>query len=293
MKVVGFGGRSSKSGRPRLRLEKLEAIVNTQQEQIRMISQRCSQLQEETEALRECLTASGALAPARFLASIHRRRFAEVIKQHPSHWPGSLETVVLNQELALATASCAGAACIPPLSAACRALRRGVGSLLAEHPALFPAQLYAVGGADDSGEALRSVERFDSVSCLWESVATLCEARESCAVVSNNGVLYALGGLNSSAQCLASVEYFCPVSGRWETLPSMRTARVASVAVAVGGQIYVMGGRDGFHSLDSAECYNPKTQAWRVLPPLRSARFGAAASAIGGRIVVLGGKRGW
>lgn len=38
--------------------------------------------------------ASGALAPVRFLARLHRRRFAEVIKRHPGPWPGSLDAVM-------------------------------------------------------------------------------------------------------------------------------------------------------------------------------------------------------
>lgn len=291
MKMSTPGDCTRRLGRPQS-LHKLEALAKRQQVQIGALSRRQSQLREEAEALRECLTASGALAPARFLASLHRRRFEEVIRQHPSHWPGSLETVILNQELALATATSAGAACVMPLATACRALHRGVGSLLEEHPHLFPTQLYAVGGADDLAETLRSVERFDSASCVWEPVAPLREARESCAVVAANGSLYVLGGLSSSAQCLDTAEHFNPAMGRWESLPPMNRARVAAAAVSAGGQVYVMGGRDGFQSLASAERYNPNSKTWQVLPPLRSARFGAAAAALSGRVFVVGGKGG-
>lgn len=273
-------------------LEHLRTLVKAQQAQITSLCRRHAQLREEGEVLRECLEASGALAPVRFLASLHRRRFAEVIKRHPGPWPGSLDLVMQVRELALATAAHAGAATVAPLAAASRALHSGVGSMLSEFPALFPSQVYAIGGADDGSETLGSVERFDSASCAWEPMAPLAEPRESCASVAANGVIYVLGGVNGSGQCLASVERFRPQAGQWESLPAMRSARGAAAAVAMAGLVYVVGGRDGFQSLDSAERYDPACCRWEFLPPLRSARFGAAAAVLGGSIYLLGGKGG-
>ncbi|CAE8595496.1 unnamed protein product, partial [Polarella glacialis] len=152
--------------------QQLKVLVKCQQSQLTAMSRRQVQMREEGEALRECLEASGALAPVRFLASLHRRRFAEVIKRHPGPWPGSLATVVQIRELALATAASAGAASVAPLAAASRALRGGVGSMLSDFPSLFPSQVYAIGGADARADTLCSVERFDSRSCAWEAVAS-------------------------------------------------------------------------------------------------------------------------
>lgn len=273
-------------------LDHLRVLVKAQQAQISSLSRRHAQLREEGEALRECLEASGALAPVRFLASLHRRRFAEVIKRHPGPWPGSLDLVMQVRELALATAAHAGAATVAPLAAASRALRGGVGSMLSEFPALFPSQVYAIGGADEGAETLGSVERFDSASCVWEAMPPLLQPRESCASVAANGMIYVLGGVNAAAQCLASVERFRPQVGQWEALPPMRSSRGAAAAVAIAGQVYVVGGRDGFQSLDSAERLDPVTRRWEALPALRSARFGAAAAVLGGCIYVLGGKGG-
>ncbi|CAJ1377354.1 unnamed protein product [Effrenium voratum] len=281
-----------KQHRSRLQvLEQLKATVKCQQTQMSVLSRRQMQLREEGEALRECLEASGALAPVRFLASLHRRRFAEVIKRHPGPWPGSLDAVVQIRELALATAAGAGAASVAPLAAASRALRGGVGSMLSEFPALFPSQVYAIGGAD-AGETLSSVEKFDSKSCVWESLSPMLEPRESCAAVAVNSMIYVLGGINGEAQCLNSVEGFSPVTGMWEALPPMRHARAASAAVACAGQVYVIGGRDGFQSLDTVERFDPACRRWRLQPSLRGARLGAAAAVLGVRIYVVGGKGG-
>lgn len=275
-------------------IEQLQAAVKIQQSQISQLCRCQAQLREESEALRECLEASGALAPVRFLASLHRRRFAEVLQRHPGPWPGSLETVIQIRELALATTAHAGAASVSPLAGASRALRGGVGTVLSEFPALFPSQVYAIGGADDSAETLGSVERFDSASCIWEPVGSLPEPRESCAAVAANNMIYVLGGVSAAAQCLSTVERFNPPTGRWERAASMLCARGSAAAVAVGGQVYAVGGRDGFQSLDSVERLDITTcrSRWELQPPLRSARFGAAAAILGGRVYVLGGKGG-
>lgn len=273
-------------------LSQLRATVRSQQAQIAALSRRQVQLREEGEALRECLEASGALAPVRFLASLHRRRFAEVRKRHAGPWLGCLDSVMQIRELAFATAAHAGAASVTPLAAASRAFHGGVGGMLSEFPALFPSQVYAIGGADDSAEALTSVERFDSASCAWEYVAPLREARESCAAVAANGVIYVLGGVTGGAQCLASVECLSPQTGSWVQMPSMQYAREALAAVAIVGQVYAVGGRDGFQSLDSAERLDPGARRWEPLPAMCFARFGASAAALGGFVYVIGGKVG-
>lgn len=100
--------------------------------------------------------ASGVLAPARFSASLHRRRFAEAIRRHPSPWPGSLDSVVQIRELALAMAAHAGAASVLPLAATSRTLRNGVGGMLSDFPALFPSQVSSDGGGVSGPGALET-----------------------------------------------------------------------------------------------------------------------------------------
>ena len=68
----------------------------TQEVKIAALSRKQQQLGEEGEALRECLEASGALAPVRFLANLHRRKFAETLQRQPGPWPGSLHTIMQN-----------------------------------------------------------------------------------------------------------------------------------------------------------------------------------------------------
>jgi len=275
-------------------IEHLTACVKNQQSQITQLCRRQAQLREEAEVLRECLEASGALAPIRFLASLHRRRFVDVVHRHPGEWPGSLDAVIQIRELALATTAHAGVASVSHLAGASRAMRGGVGTMISELPALFPSQVYAIGGADDGANALGSVERFDSARCAWEPVGPLSEPRESCAAVAANNMIFVLGGVNE-AQCLNTVERFSPKTNRWDRVASMQCARSSLSAVAVAGQVYALGGRDGFQSsLDSVERFDviALRGRWELQPQLRSGRFGTAAAVLGGRIYVVGGKDG-
>eukprot|EP00427_Karlodinium_veneficum_P006652 CAMPEP_0169176086 /NCGR_PEP_ID=MMETSP1015-20121227/65642_1 /TAXON_ID=342587 /ORGANISM="Karlodinium micrum, Strain CCMP2283" /LENGTH=405 /DNA_ID=CAMNT_0009250489 /DNA_START=30 /DNA_END=1247 /DNA_ORIENTATION=+ len=249
------------------KLEKLDSIVRGLNGQVASLVRRCCQLHEETDVLRESLVAAGALQPTSLLACLHRRRFAEVIKQYPSPWPGCLNTIMQNRELALCVAMFTGAESIKPLAVASPALRHGVGAFLAEHASLFPAQLYVVGGADDTGSAVRSVDRFDSYTSAWKPVGSLLEARESCAVVVANAVVYAIGGASGIGNFLATVECFNPRTGEWAP-------------------------QNVFQSLDSVERYSSRTRTWQMMPPLRSPRFGAAATILGDCIFLLGGKTG-
>merc|ERR1711871_1690912 len=58
-------------------LRQLHACVAQQQVQI-------DGLRDECAALRECLEAAGILATERFLAQLHRRRFAAALGAHPT-----------------------------------------------------------------------------------------------------------------------------------------------------------------------------------------------------------------
>lgn len=275
-------------------VERLTAHVDRLQNQIATLATQQVQLREEAQALRDCLSASGALPPASFQASMHRRRFAEVLQRHPgAPWPGTLDLVLHAKELALTTAAYAGAASVVPLAGTSRSLRCGVGCLVSELVALFPSQVYALGGVGDASEVLDSVERFDSMTCSWHTVAPLPEPRESCAAVAAGGSLLVLGGMTPEAHSLRTVAKFAPEMRDWEEMVPMICGRGTAAAVAIGSHVYAIGGHDGFRALDSVERLDlsaDESCRWELQPPLHGPRFGHAASTLHGQAFVLGGK---
>ena len=139
--------------------------------------------------------------------------------------------------------------------------------------------LYAVGGADDAGKALASVEYYDYVDDEWYLAAGSLNVPRMkhgvCAGPGPNGnnYLYAAGGCDSKGNVLATVERYNPLTGVWTMLlpglcdpPSMRIPRmefglVAGPASAPGSgpavnTLYAVGGRtSGGSVLKSWESY--------------------------------------
>jgi len=58
-------------------------------------------------------------------------------------------------------------------------------------------KLYAVGGLDNNGNSLSSVERYDDMTDTWTAVASMNTARSGLGVGLLNNKLYAAGSGNS------------------------------------------------------------------------------------------------
>merc|ERR1740138_1998475 len=96
--------------------------------------------------------------------------------------------------------------------------------------------LYVCGG-HAGGPAFDTVERFDSVSGVWEAMPPMPTARFDCAAAVSAGKLYVFGGAagqNQRQRCrqtLQAAERFDPEAGSWEELRPMPTARRHLAAV--------------------------------------------------------------
>eukprot|EP00929_Paragymnodinium_shiwhaense_P091673 TRINITY_DN51573_c0_g1_i1.p1 TRINITY_DN51573_c0_g1~~TRINITY_DN51573_c0_g1_i1.p1 ORF type:complete len:434 (+),score=89.81 TRINITY_DN51573_c0_g1_i1:165-1466(+) len=290
-----------KPQQPSLQVGRLRSLVREQQNQLALLRRSHAQLREEGEALRECLEASGALPPARFLARLHSRRFAELLQRHPGPWPGSLPLVINTRELGFEVATLVGSAFMEPLMATNRSMLCSLSRLRAQYAASVPAKIYALGGASERKAALSSVESFNPCTGQWEPVAPLLQARESCAAAACNGRLYVIGGVSASFQCLQNVEIFTPAARQWSVGPSLRAARSVAAATAAGGYLYALGGRDSFNALSSIERLKiGKTpadasngQRWTVFSTMEQSRYGLAAAAVGRHLYAIGGKADW
>merc|ERR1711938_293201 len=75
--------------------------------------------------------------------------------------------------------------------------------------AVLDGKLYTVGGRNDDGGRLSSVERYDPAVGAWEAVALMAAARSAPAVAALEGKLYAAGGYNGG-DYLNSVERYDP-----------------------------------------------------------------------------------
>ena len=119
--------------------------------------------------------------------------------------------------------------------------------------------LMVIGGRSNDGEALASVECYDS---QWRALPDMSSGRVGCGGACVAGLVYVVGGTNTSVKC----QCYDPSTGRWRGVPDMSVER-SCAAACVDGLLYVVGGTNGEY-LASAECYDPSTGEWRALPDM-------------------------
>lgn len=153
---------------------------------------------------------------------------------------------------------------------------------------------YAIGGLDDNGNALASVERYNPGNNSWAYVASLPSARFNFpAVFNRTNYIFVFGGYTdtvSGNESAAVLRY--SVSGNsWSNMAPMPVA-VAGAAATLGpdGKIYVCGGTSGGVAMNLVQVYNPIANTWTTSTPLPEALTGASAGVDSlGRLVVMGG----
>ncbi len=108
--------------------------------------------------------------------------------------------------------------------------------------------IYAIGGRDGitpcTGVALATVERYDTQTNTWATMAPLPAARSDVgALAMGNGKIYVFGGCDAPFHVVGDVFIYTIASNTWSTGPSMPTPRAMFYQVGFAGpKIYVMGG---------------------------------------------------
>lgn len=101
--------------------------------------------------------------------------------------------------------------------------------------------IYAVGGRDMRGTALKVMDRLDIRTNRWDTLAPMPTSRQSLAAVSVGDHIYSIGGYDG-IDWLDVVERFDVKAGRWENVSCTLRARGQLAAVVVGNCIYSIGG---------------------------------------------------
>ena len=151
--------------------------------------------------------------------------------------------------------------------------------------------VYAIGGLTSSGEALSTVEKYDSLKEQWIAGTPMSTLRTRVGVAVLDNKLYALGGFDGHRR-LCTVECFDPQTDKWTPVSPMNTRRSALGAVVMNGRIFVVGGYDGHISLSTMECYSPLTNHWDYLSPMATLRSAAGVTELDGKLYAIGGHNG-
>jgi len=147
--------------------------------------------------------------------------------------------------------------------------------------------LYVVGGFDNNGNALGTVEAYDPTTNTWSERAPLPTPRSYLAAGVVNGLLYAVGGLGQGFSAVATVEAYDPVANAWSTRAALPEANMGMAAGVVNGILYVTGGANGPSA--ALYAYDPSTDSWSARAPLPAVRVIGGAGVVGGNLYIVGG----
>ncbi len=155
-------------------------------------------------------------------------------------------------------------------------------------------QAYAIGGVDNKGHNLATVERYNAGTNAWTVLASLPASRSG-AAAAFDGVnsIYVVGGaaaVNGTTGNSTLYKYTIS-SNSWTTLASLPiNIRDAAAVFTPDGQLDVFGGISNGKTVASVETYNPSSNTWITNTPLPSPLSSAAAVVDSlERIEVIGG----
>ena len=121
--------------------------------------------------------------------------------------------------------------------------------------------LFALGGWDENGNILVSVERLDDLYGEWIEVQPMNTPRIFFAAVFLGGFIYAIGGWPQEA--LLTVERYDIVHNQWSFVSSLSYGRHQHKAEVVGGKAIISGGRnENCYKTKSIEGYDPAVNIW-------------------------------
>lgn len=131
---------------------------------------------------------------------------------------------------------------------------------------------YAIGGLDDTGQPLATVERCNLNTGIWTNITELPAARYNFpAGFDRTNRIYIFGGrTNTSAGAeIASVLRYSTQSRTWTAVASLPVPTAGSAAtLGVDGKIYVVGGASGGVTTNVVQVYNPSANTWTLSTPL-------------------------
>jgi len=162
---------------------------------------------------------------------------------------------------------------------------------------VYKEKIYVIGGMDNGGNSLSSVEVYDPPKRSWSFAAEMSTPRDNPGSAVLGGHLYVFGGRVRTKKAkdieptLRTVESYDATTGAWEARAPMPTGRRTMVVGTLGGKAQLMGGErtPTKGSFKANEEYDPERDQWRVLTPMLTPRHGAAGGTIEGKVYTVGG----
>jgi hypothetical protein len=152
---------------------------------------------------------------------------------------------------------------------------------------------YAIGGFDNNGTPLASVEAYNSSTGTWSYLAPLPQPLYGeAAAFDGAGHIYTFGGFGSFGSGSTAVYRYTIATNTWDQLaaPMQVAERDSAAVLAPNGLIYVLGGQNANGTSAAVQSYNTATNTWNLETSLPQPVISPTAAVDSlGRIEVLGG----
>ena len=117
--------------------------------------------------------------------------------------------------------------------------------------------IYVMGGVDDSGKILKSVEVYDPIQNEWHPTSSMHFRRKGAASVVYGDSIFVFGGAGYLNILQNRVETYSPATGTWSIADTLLYARAFHQVVRIKRYVYVFGGLGLFGPYSYIERYDP------------------------------------
>jgi N-acetylneuraminic acid mutarotase len=158
--------------------------------------------------------------------------------------------------------------------------------------------LYAIGGLNSAGTAVKSVVAFNPSTNAWSTKAPLPAARQGFnAAAAIGGTIYLAGGKDAAGALTRTLYAYNSSTNTWSTRANMPVASACGGSAVISGKLYVFSGctRSSTGAQIAARLlhrYDPSTNLWTALHNAPVAHIDPAIGVISGKLYVVGGNDG-
>jgi len=154
--------------------------------------------------------------------------------------------------------------------------------------------LYVIGGNNNSGTALSTVQTYNPATDSWSSTAPLPSARgRGNGAATINGTIYLAGGQNSAGTLTPTLFAYNISTNAWTTKANMPVPGGCGGSAAIAGKLYVYSGctlQGGTpQPARVLHRYDPGSNSWITLRPPPAIHSLGAVAAVGGKLYLAGG----
>lgn len=150
--------------------------------------------------------------------------------------------------------------------------------------------IYVIGGRDSNGNATNNLLRYNPITNIWDTRASMLTARHGHKCIEFNKKIYCFGGDNDSG-ILNKVEYYDIIKNKWFILPDMIVSKSNFGCAKLGYYVYIIGGTTNEnYVVDTIESFNLLTNECKEYGiNMTSARCKMAVECINNEIYTIGG----